>query len=135
MKKTIMVVLLCSSVCFGQQGGGGQQAPPQNPPQGGGQPGGGRQPSGQPNIPDRTAPQQPTAEIPRQIYLSGSVRLSDGTIPPASVVIERVCGGVLRPEAYTDSQGNFNLIVGGQKAAVISGASVGGGPAGGAPPP
>src|SRR5437867_9821380 len=127
MKKTIMVVLLFSSICFGQQGGGGQQAPPQNPPGGGGgQQGGGRQPGGQPNIPDRTAPQAPTAEIPRQIYLTGSVRLSDGTIPPASVVIERVCGGVVRPEAYTDSKGNFSFIVGGQNAAVFADASVGG---------
>ena len=126
MKKTIMIVLLFSSICFGQQGGGGQQAPPQNPPGGGGQPGGGRQPSGQPNIPDRTAPQPPTNEIPRQIYLTGSVRLSDGTIPPASVVIERVCGGVVRPEAYTDSKGNFSFIVGGQNAAVFADASVGG---------
>ena len=127
MKKTIMIVLLFSSICFGQQGGGGQQAPPQNPPGGGGgQQGGGRQPGGQPNIPDRTAPQAPTAEIPRQIYLTGSVRLSDGTIPPASVVIERVCGGVVRPEAYTDSKGNFSFIVGGQNAAVFADASVGG---------
>ena len=63
MKKTIMIVLLFSSICFGQQGGGGQQAPPQNPPGGGGgQQGGGRQPGGQPNIPDRTAPQAPITQ-------------------------------------------------------------------------
>src|SRR5438105_5248784 len=113
MKKpiTITIMLLSASICFGQQGGGGgQSAPPaQNPPAGGGQQGGGRQQGGQPTLSDRTAPQPPTgAEMPRQIYLSGSVRLSDGTIPPASVVIERVCAGTVRPEAYTDSKGNFS---------------------------
>src|SRR5438094_537290 len=41
-------------------------------------------------------------------------------------VIERVCGGVVRPEAYTDSRGNFSFIVGGQNAAVFADASVGG---------
>jgi tetratricopeptide (TPR) repeat protein len=117
-------VLSLSSLCFGQ-GRGGQTPPP--PQGGGGQPqgGGGRQPGNQPTIGDRVGQQQ-APEMPRQIYLSGSVRLGDGTIPPASVVIERVCGGVVRPEAYTDSRGNFSFIVGGQNSAIFADASVAG---------
>jgi Tfp pilus assembly protein PilF len=64
--------------------------------------------------------------MPQQIYLSGSVRLGDGTVPPASVVIERVCGNAIRPEAYTDSKGNFSFIVGGQNPPVFEDASVAG---------
>jgi tetratricopeptide (TPR) repeat protein len=120
----VCFVLSLSSICFGQRPGGGQ-APP---PQGGGQPpgGGGRQPGNQPTIGDRTTQPSPAPEIPRPIYLSGSVRLADGTIPPASAVIERVCGGVVRPEAYTDSRGNFSFMVGGQNSAVFADASVAG---------
>ena len=122
---TIMFSL--SLVSFGQNPPG-QSAPPGQGggQQGGQQGGGGRQPGNQPTLGDRI-PQQPgTPEMPRQFYLSGSVRLSDGTIPPTNVVIERVCGGVVRPEAYTDSRGNFSFIVGGQNAAVFADASVAG---------
>ena len=61
----------------------------------------------------------------RPIFLSGSVKLADGTPPPASVVIERVCGGAVRPEAYTDSKGNFSFAVGEKNTAVFADASVG----------
>ncbi len=106
-------------------------APPsqgsQTPPAGGVQQGGGgRQGTAQPATPERTQPSIP--DIPRPIYLSGSVRLSDGSIPPTSVVIERVCAGVTRPEAYTDSRGNFSFLVGGQNSAIIPDASVGADP-------
>jgi Flp pilus assembly protein TadD len=110
-----------ASVSFGQ--GKGQSAPPpQSSPT---QPSGGRQPSNQPTFGDRTTQPGSGADISRQIYLSGSVRLGDGTIPPASVVIERVCGSVIRPEAYTDSKGNFSFAVGGQNPPVFEDASVG----------
>lgn len=66
--------------------------------------------------------------MPRPIYLSGSVRLADGTPPPDSVLIERVCNGLVRPEAYTDTKGNFSFIVGGQQGAVFADASVGNDP-------
>src|SRR5262252_7327598 len=104
----LILMLSVSSLSFAQtrggqgggQGGGGQG--------GGGATGGGRTGGNQPTIgtqPTQPQPNQP--DIPRQIYLSGSVRLGDGTTPPTSVVIERVCGGIVRPEAYTDSRGNF----------------------------
>jgi len=118
------MTLSLSSLCFGQEQGG-QQAPPPTQQPGGGQQGGGagRQPGNQPTFPDRGIQQQ-IPEISRPIYLSGSVRLSDGTTPPVNVVIERVCNGVIRPEAYTDSKGNFSFMVGGQNSAVFADASV-----------
>src|SRR5881296_3931361 len=119
-----IMTLTLSWLCLGQEPGGQQAPPPQQQPGGGQQGGGaGRQPGNQPTFPDRGIQQQ-VPEISRPIYLSGSVRLSDGTVPPANVVIERVCNGVIRPEAYTDSKGNFSFMVGGQNSAVFADASV-----------
>jgi len=109
-----------SSMCFGQAKGGQSAPPSQTPP---GQQGGGRPTPSQPTLGDRTTP-IPGTTGNQQIYLSGSVRLGDGSIPPASVVIERVCGSVVRPEAYTDSKGNFSFTVGGQNPPVFEDASV-----------
>lgn len=65
-------------------------------------------------------------EIQRPIFLSGRVMMEDGTPPPDSVVIERVCNGVVRPEGYTDSKGRFSFQFG-QNTAVVADASVGSG--------
>jgi tetratricopeptide (TPR) repeat protein len=59
----------------------------------------------------------------RPIFLSGKVVLNDGTPPPDSVVIERVCNGIVRPEAYTDSKGRFSFQLG-QNTAMMQDASV-----------
>ena len=63
-------------------------------------------------------------EIERPIFLSGKVVMDDGTPPPESVVIERVCGGNPRPEAWTDSKGHFSFQLG-QNTAMMADASVG----------
>src|SRR5262245_63092022 len=109
-------------VCLAQDSGG--QSQPQQGQGQGGQPGGGRtQPSGQP--PDRTnQPSQFPDTTPRPIFLSGSVRLTDGTVPPDTVLIERVCNGRVRPEGYTDSKGNFSFQLGAQQGLVFADASV-----------
>jgi tetratricopeptide (TPR) repeat protein len=60
----------------------------------------------------------------RPIFLSGRVMMDDGTPPPDAVVIERVCSGVVRPEAYTDSKGRFSFQLG-QNTAMLADASVG----------
>jgi tetratricopeptide (TPR) repeat protein len=59
----------------------------------------------------------------RPIFLSGKVVMEDGTPPPDSVVIERVCNGVARPEAYTDSKGRFSFQLG-QNMGMMQDASV-----------
>src|SRR5438128_9176356 len=73
----------------------------------------------------------------RPIFLSGKVMLDDGMPPPDSVVIERVCNGNPRAEAYTDSKGRFSFQLG-QNAAMMADASnstatggMGGNPSGG----
>jgi tetratricopeptide (TPR) repeat protein len=45
-------------------------------------------------------------------FFFGKVVLPDGTAPPSGVVIERVCNGAARPQAYTDSSGDFSFQVG-----------------------
>jgi tetratricopeptide (TPR) repeat protein len=61
----------------------------------------------------------------RPIYLSGKVMMDDGTPPPESVVIERICNGVRRPEGYTDSKGRFSFQLG-ENRAMLADASVSG---------
>jgi tetratricopeptide (TPR) repeat protein len=48
----------------------------------------------------------------RGAFYFGKVAMSDGTPPPSGVVIQRVCGGSARPEAYTDSSGGFSFQIG-----------------------
>jgi len=72
-------------------------------------------------------PQQTYPDMQRPIFLSGRVMLDDGTPPSEPVVIERVCNGVARPEAYTSSKGQFSFQLG-QRMGMMADASVGGGP-------
>ncbi len=126
--RAVVVVFLFAAAGFGQepapQAPAPQTPPPQSePPAGTQQQTPGRQPNvGAPPSNDRT-PQTPFDQ-PQQIFLSGSVRLADGSPPPTSVIIERVCGGVVRPEAYTDMKGHFSFILGGQNSIGIADASV-----------
>src|SRR5689334_21490368 len=91
----IITVTGLALAAFAQRGGTTQQptsptGPPANTPTA-------------PNVPSRpTQPntqQQPQQqmEMERPIFLSGKVVMDDGTPPPESVVIERVCGGNPRP--------------------------------------
>ena len=51
-------------------------------------------------------------EMQRPIFLSGRVMLDSGGAPPDQVVIERICNGNPRAEAYTDSKGRFSFQLG-----------------------
>src|SRR5579872_1201027 len=57
-------------------------------------------------------PSTPTDLGNRGLYLSGKVQMDDGTAPPQSIVIERVCGGYRKAEGYTDSKGRFSFQLG-----------------------
>lgn len=95
-------------------GGGGGAANVPGGTGGGGAGGGTRQPGNVPTQQPGMDPrqQQQFPEMARPIFLSGKVVLEDGTPPPESVVIERVCSGIARPEGYTDSKGRFSFEVG-----------------------
>jgi len=45
-------------------------------------------------------------------YLTGNVKLDDGTPPPDPVTIERVCNGAPRKLGYTDRKGRFSFQIG-----------------------
>jgi len=113
----------------------GQQPPPPQPAPGPA-PGGPQPTPG--NIPGRdpspgSTQRQPGFEQPgreqqrgfdqRPIFLSGKVMLEDGTAPPEPATIERICGGQVVPEAYTDSRGRFSFQLG-QRGNVLMDASV-----------
>ncbi len=145
MRQRVVVLLVASLamgllVCLAQQAPAptAPQQPPQQPspqpgpsPSPGPSPAPGQQPSPFPG--SRTPQQQPTwdnqrdrtqiPEMRRPIFLSGKVVLDDGTPPPDAVVIERVCNGIARPEAYTDSKGRFSFQLG-QNMNVMPDASV-----------
>jgi Flp pilus assembly protein TadD len=56
--------------------------------------------------------QQNPVEIPRPqmpIFLSGRVMMEDGTPPPNSLSIQRLCSGSPHTVAYTNSKGQFNF--------------------------
>src|SRR5204863_1505438 len=97
----LVIGSLLMPVCFAQEPGGqggAQQGQQEGQQGGGGQPSGRPQPGPEPTGRDRQPSQFPDT-APRPIFLSGSVRLTDGTPPPDTVLIERVCNGVVRPEA------------------------------------
>lgn len=99
-----------------------QQAGQTSPPAGGGASTGGGAVTA-PSRPGSTGTTNPNTipgqqnspfptDMPRPIFLSGKVMLSDGVPPPEPVVIERVCGARVIPEGYTDSKGRFSFEVG-----------------------
>src|SRR6266404_1333482 len=79
-----------------------------------------------PNPNDPNNPNNQNNRFPdqqRPIFISGKVMLDSGTPPGDSVVIERVCNGNPRAEAYTDSKGRFSFQLG-QNQGVMQDASM-----------
>jgi tetratricopeptide (TPR) repeat protein len=69
----------------------------------------------------------PNQGLDRPIFLSGRVMLDDGTPPPESVAIQRICLANPRTEAYTDTKGHFSFQLG-QRLGVMPDASEEAGP-------
>ena len=92
--------------------------------------------TGATSVPGRTTPSitnnpQPTTPntsqgMPVPVPISGRVMVDDGTPPPETVVIERVCNGSIRAEGYTDHKGYFSIDLGMDRG-VIQDASMSGG--------
>lgn len=132
MRRLPLLILLSLSSLLAQQGpapgagggtaGGGAAGGVGNTNPGGGLGGiggglGGNNPTNPRNpFPGNTDPTNPRSPFPdiqqRPIFISGKVMLEDGTPPPDSVTIERVCNGVIRPEGYTNSKGHFSFELG-----------------------
>jgi Flp pilus assembly protein TadD len=110
----LLAVLVFSTP--GQRGGTGGQTQQQNQTGQGQRSGTGNQPSNttQPsNQPSNNTTNTTNPVNPMPIFLMGNVMLSDGTPAPASVPVRILCGmTVLRSGAYTDSHGNFSIIIG-----------------------
>jgi tetratricopeptide (TPR) repeat protein len=63
---------------------------------------------------------------PRPVYVSGKVTLQDGSVVP-QVNIERVCGGIAKTVAYTDSKGHFSFQWGDRSLIVTDASDAGSG--------
>jgi tetratricopeptide (TPR) repeat protein len=77
------------------------------------QPGGGKPPStgNVPNIPPSN-PNLTTPDMtPRSFFLSGKVRVDDGSLLAEAAAIQSICSGRIRTEGYTDSKGHFSFEV------------------------
>lgn len=59
-----------------------------------------------------TNPSADPDALTRGAFFYGKVAMADGTALPTQVVIERVCGGSPRPQAYADARGDFSFQVG-----------------------
>src|SRR5580692_7073118 len=55
------------------------------------------------------------ANTSRPIYISGKVVIEDGSAVSPNVAIERLCGGIPKTVAYTDSTGRFSFQWGGDR--------------------
>jgi tetratricopeptide (TPR) repeat protein len=75
---------------------------------------------------------QPVTPVPSQpedlrpVYLAGRVMIDEGMPPPESAIIESLCQGVTRIEAYTDSKGRFSFQFGDKNNSAMQDASIGG---------
>ncbi|MBM3761726.1 MAG: tetratricopeptide repeat protein [Acidobacteria bacterium] len=144
MRKIFCCSLLGAAIVIGQE-----SAPPTTGGGGGGTTGGttggtgsgtlGGTPGGTLGVPGNTNTRNPSPfpqtqqRMPdfdqmqnRPVFLSGKVRMEDGSAPPETVTIERICAGRGNPvpEGYTDSKGGFGFQVG-QRAGMIPDASIG----------
>lgn len=67
-------------------------------------------------------------EAPRSVYISGKVVAEDGSPITQNVTIERVCSGITKTVAYTDSRGRFNFQWGDRNLTVTDASDAGSGP-------
>jgi len=62
------------------------------------------------------------------IYISGKVAMEDGSAVPENVTIQRVCSGISKTVAFTDSRGRFNFQWGDRNLVVADASDAGSGP-------
>jgi tetratricopeptide (TPR) repeat protein len=65
-----------------------------------------------PNKPPAPNPNLTSPDMtPRSFFLSGQVRVDDGTLLTDAAAIQSICSGRIRTEGYTDSKGHFSFEV------------------------
>ncbi len=99
-----LLIAACSFTLFAQAKGGGATTGTGTVPTPG--------PVTTTTPPINTQPQPTTTRQPefsRPMYVSGRVVTEDGTPPPQSVTIVRICNGVTRAMGYTDTKGHFSF--------------------------
>ena len=114
--RVLLIALFASAVVFAQAKGGGSTGGNTGPATG---PNTGNNTNSpinntnnsplNPNSIQNNTNQNPIPPITRPIFISGKVVLEDGTPPPTTVTILRVCNGTPRAMGYTDSKGNFSF--------------------------
>lgn len=67
-------------------------------------------------------------DVSRPIYISGKVVMDDGSAVLQNITIERVCSGISKTVAYTDSNGRFNFRWGDGNMIVADASDAGSGP-------
>jgi tetratricopeptide (TPR) repeat protein len=67
-------------------------------------------------------------DVSRPIYFSGKVAMEDGSPVLQNITIERVCSGISKTVAYTDSNGRFNFRWGDGNMVVADASDAGSGP-------
>jgi tetratricopeptide (TPR) repeat protein len=75
----------------------------------------GQQPPGVGSVPNKPPAPNPNLNspdmTPRSFFLSGQVRVDDGTLLTDAAAIQSICSGRIRTEGYTDSKGHFSFEV------------------------
>src|SRR5215469_1586433 len=115
MIQTLAFAVLLSAGIVPQRGGSPPATNQPQPPPSGTRGTPNQPPAVQPNAP--TNPNTPTTpdNIP-PIFISGSVRLSDGTPAPPNVAIHITCGITsIRTNTYADPGGNFSIVLNNQR--------------------
>src|SRR5689334_2644890 len=65
-----------------------------------------------PTRPMPTLPNPTQPEFNRPIFLSGKVVLDRGMAITQPIPVEPVCNGTIRRKGYTDTKGNFSIMLG-----------------------
>ena len=109
MRNAACVLLLTavSSIPMFAQGKGGGGAPPGGAPTT--TPTAPSTTSTIPTTPNTTTQTQPQSTFSRPLYVSGRVAMDDGSPPPTSITIVRICNGIKRPMGYTSTKGDFSF--------------------------
>jgi tetratricopeptide (TPR) repeat protein len=66
-------------------------------------------------------------DISRPVYISGKVLMQDGSVAPQNITIERVCSGMSKTVAYTDTHSRFNFRWGDSNIVVADASDAGAG--------